>query len=125
VGIIDWDRARPDAPPGFDACHLAIAARALASGEQLGQIVRDLLLRPRWTSEEEAWLVGSGGLDRSPGGWPREPEAIRAMVGLAWLHHVSNNVEKSNSFAINRLWAASNIERVVQVFLKNCSKKEA
>jgi hypothetical protein len=47
------------------------------------------------------------------------------MVGLAWLHHVSNNVEKSNSFAINRLWAASNIERVVQVFLKNCSKKEA
>ena len=111
-GIVDWDRARPDSPGGFDACYLAITARALARGEQVGQTVRALLHAPIWQKDEEAWLSTTDG----PTGWPLYPETVRAMVGLTWLHHVAANIEKSRRYAVNRFWVAANVDWVLKEY---------
>jgi hypothetical protein len=117
--IIDWDRATTDAPPGFDASHLALTARATVSGEEIGLVVRQVLIKAKWTREEEEWLSAAVASDAGLGGWPHEPGANRAIAGLAWLHHVTANLEKSNRYARNRLWVTANIERVLQVFLQS------
>ena len=117
-GIIDWDMASPDSPPGFDACHLAITTRSQLTGDGLGRIVRELLLEPVWKPEEERWLAASIHSDCGLNDWPSQPDAVRAMVGLVWLHHVNANMQKSRRFVTSRLWASSSVERVLQVFLQ-------
>jgi hypothetical protein len=120
-GIIDWDAARPNAPAGFDACHLALTARRTVTGEELGQIVRGLLLKPCWSAEEDHWLQNSTECDGVPTGWPAATNAIRAMVGLVWLHQTAANLQKSSRYAASRLWTTANVERVLQVFLRDRS----
>lgn len=116
-GIVDWDRARPDTPGGFDACYLAVTIRALARGEQIGQAVRALLHAPRWEAGEEAWLGVSGRPGAAPAGWPFHPAAVRAMVGLAWLHHVAANIEKSRRYTASRFWTAANVDWVLREYV--------
>jgi O-antigen/teichoic acid export membrane protein len=118
-GIVDWDRAEPNAPPGFDACHLAIAVRSIMSGRELGEIIRELLLAPRWSPQERIWLAAHR--ERDSRLWI-EGEGVRVLVGLVWLGRVTANLEKSGRFARNRLWSSVNVERVLQAFFEGRSK---
>lgn len=111
--ILDWESATDNAPSGIDACLLLLTTRALVRGQELGSIVRELLLNPQWTSEELAWLRG-GQLN---GDWSFDAGAMRAMIGLAWLNHVATNLKKSELYSASKLWTASNIDRVLEVFL--------
>ena len=125
AAIIDWERAWQEAPPGIDACHLALTSRMLLSGEELGKIVCSLLRKPQWTDEEVGWLAGPQTSDEYPLAAPLDPSAIRAVIGLAWLHHVTANLEKSGRYATSRLWTAQNIERVLQTYLQQSVEESA
>jgi hypothetical protein len=124
-GIIDWDRAGRDGPRGFDTCHFMLAAHRVGSGEQIGEIVRGLLLSPT------PWAAGPPGHDLRVhlglvGQWDEaasssvnpagDRETTHAMISLAWLRLVAANIEKSQAFALNRLWSAANVERVLELF---------
>ena len=118
AAIIDWEGARQDAPPGFDACHLVLTSRMLLTGQELGQVVRGMLLNPHLTPEENTWMAAPGRQLAGTAGWANTPAAIRAMTGLAWLHHVTAVVRNSEKHSRSRLWSACNIERVLQAYLK-------
>ena len=120
-GIIDWDRAGQDGPTGFDICQLALTARRVSTGQQIGEIVRKLHLTPDWNDEEKAWFGRCEQPFGPSGDWTREAEALRAMVALVWLGQIIANIEKSESYLQNRLWAATNVERVLQLFLRDAS----
>jgi hypothetical protein len=113
-GIVDWDRAETDAPPGFDACHLEISARREVTGEEFGKIVCELLSRSR---SDKLWGNRAGSLCEYPADSKADASAFRALVGLVWMHQVTANLEKSSRYARSRLWASANVERVLQIFL--------
>ncbi|MBI3673276.1 MAG: phosphotransferase [Rhizobiales bacterium] len=116
-GIIDWDRSTWDAPGSLDACHLALTSASHFQGEELGMCVRRMLLSPQWEQAELEWLMASTGADGDTGGWPHDPRAVRAVVGLVWLHHITAVTEKSGRYAQNRYWVAANIELVLRNYL--------
>ena len=113
--ILDWESATHDAPSGIDACLLLITTRALVRDQELGSVVRGLLLDPQWTLEELAWLRAA----ELNGAWLTDATAMRAMIGLAWLNHIAANLKKSEFYSSSKLWTASNIDRVLEVFLKH------
>lgn len=106
-GIIDWDRTGWDGPQGYDACHFVLAAQRNYTGEQIGEIIRELLLSP----DPRTHTFG-----RHAFGSSEDVEAMRGMLGLAWLKLVTGNIEKSQKFTANRLWSAANVDRVLQLF---------
>jgi hypothetical protein len=116
-GIIDWDRTGWNGPQGFDICHMAISARRALTGQQVGEIVCDLLLEGRWNAEELGWFADCTALAVPARDWMTEPEALRAMVTLMWLRLMAANIEKSRAYLSNRLWAAANVERVLRLWL--------
>ncbi len=125
AAIVDWEGARQDAPPGFDAYYLALTSRTLLTGQDMGQIVRGMLRNPRLTSEENNWMAAPGHQLASTTSWANTPAAIHAMTGLAWLHHVCAVMRASGKFSRSRLWSACNIERVLQVYLKSSSGRSS
>ncbi|GAA4110863.1 hypothetical protein GCM10023067_08560 [Aminobacter aganoensis] len=116
ASILEWGNARSNAPGGFDSCGLAIAARMSASTEPLGGVVADLLWEPAWHVDERTWLSGAADDDRH---WSRDTEAIRAMVGLVWLHQVSERSRDRNRSEVSRLWIVSNVDRVLRIVSSN------
>lgn len=122
-GIIDWDRAGIDGPVGFDVCQLALTMRRVLGGQQIGDIVRGLYSSRRWDDDELIWFSGGNQSDGAGGDWTHEPDALEAMVGLVWLRLVTSNMEKCEPYTHNRLWAANNVERVLQIFLPRGSPK--
>ncbi|MCK3780862.1 hypothetical protein MZK49_29780 [Ensifer sesbaniae] len=109
AGILEWGRARSNAPDGYDACGLAIALRAISSGEPLGAVVADLFWLPEWRPDEKAWLAASTSDGR---GWSDDAGATRALVGLVWLHQVSEQIRRPEGGG--RLWIAANVDRVLR-----------
>ena len=89
--------------------------RRIATGQEFGALVRDLYLRPRWNTEERD-IFERAGLTSERDGWTVDPEALRAMLGLVWLTQVTANIDKNTSYPKNRLWASSNVERVLLLF---------
>jgi O-antigen/teichoic acid export membrane protein len=112
AGIVDWDRARDDAPPGFDLCHLLITTRVLLMERELGLVVRDILQHPHLDGWELAWLEEAD----AEGEWSGDPVVLEAMVGLVWLHHVAANIEKSERYGVSGLWTAANVDWVLRTF---------
>ena len=105
TGIVDWSRARPDAPGALDPCHLILAARALVSGRDIGDVVCDLLRQPRWDADEECCFA-----ERSAAATESE---IRALVLLTWLNYAAENCTKSGEYIGGCLWTASQIEQLL------------
>lgn len=101
TGIVDWDRAAGDEPPLHDLLHLLLYTRKLVRRCQLGEIVAELLARPRWEPLEERILHDSGVF------------GDRASVALYWLRHVSENLGRDRSYADNAPWAERNILNVL------------
>ncbi|MBI2717830.1 MAG: phosphotransferase [Rhizobiales bacterium] len=117
ASIIDWDRFGTDGPAGFDICQLAVTARRVQTGQQIGDIIGELLRTGRWSAEETTWFEACGQLRGPAGDWTRQPAAMRAMVALAWLRLMAANLEKSAGYIHNRLWAAANVEAVLRLYL--------
>jgi hypothetical protein len=84
----------------------------MVSSEPLGAVVADLLWTSQWRDDERHWL-GSGpeGEDE----WSGDGAAIRAMVGLVWLHQVSERARRPLHASVGRLWIASNVDRVLRI----------
>lgn len=114
--LLEWGNARSNAPRGFDGCVLAIAARMMVSSEPLGAVVADLLWTSQWRDDERQWLgIGSDAKDD----WSGDGAAVRAMVGLVWLHQVSGWVRSPAHASVGRLWIASNVDRVLRIVSTN------
>ena len=110
-GLVDWDNSRQNAPLALDLYHLALTARIEATGEELGQIVRTCLETNCFSLNEVTGIEE----DAFPG-YPAEgtdKDLARALLLLAWLHHVSSNLIKSNRYMRNRLWTRANVDRVL------------
>ncbi len=110
-GLIDWDNSREDAPVAVDLYHLALSIRMLRTGEELGQIVRSCILERRYD------IGGAAGFELFPtqhfSAGVEDAEFHRAMLLLTWLNHVSAVWIKSERYSSNRLWAYSNVHRVL------------
>ncbi|WP_439502782.1 phosphotransferase [Aminobacter ciceronei] len=112
ASLLEWGNARSNTPRGFDGCGLAVAMRMITSSEPLGAAVADLLWTPEWRNDERQWLgIGSDGDDD----WSGDGAAIRAMVGLVWLHQVSERARRPAHSGVGRLWIASNVDRVLRI----------
>jgi len=110
-GLIDWDNSRADAPLAVDLYHFALTLKMLETGEELGALVRARFLEDR---SDTAGIVPpeiQSTLDTLPG--CDDEDGRRAMVTLAWLHHVAANLTKSRRYARNPLWMISNVDRVL------------
>jgi hypothetical protein len=105
TSIVDWSRARPNAPGAFDTCRLILAARVLVSGQDIGGVVCDLLRQPRWSVDEERCFAEQSGA-------ATESE-IRALVLLTWLNCAAENSATSSEDIGHCLWTASQIEQLL------------
>ena len=102
TGIIDWE-ASGFGLPDVDLAHYLFAERFVTSSVELGADVANVL-RNGWSADERDLLSSHSRNDDV------SPEAI---VLLAWLHHVANNLRKSARYARHRWWVHSNIIRVL------------
>jgi O-antigen/teichoic acid export membrane protein len=105
TGIVDWSQARPNAPAVLDPCHLVLAARALVSGREIGDVVCDLLRQPCWSPDEQRCFG-----ERSAAATESE---IRALVLLTWLNCAVEDSAKSSEYIGSCLWTASQIEELL------------
>lgn len=110
-GIIDWDNSRPDAPLAADLHHFALTLKMLETGEELGALVRASVLEGRFDCAGIFPPGTPSGLTGLPG--CEDEDGRRAMLTLAWLHHVAANLTKSRRYARNPLWMLSNVDRVL------------
>jgi O-antigen/teichoic acid export membrane protein/aminoglycoside phosphotransferase len=87
TGLVDWENGGSRGLPETDLLHLEITTRMSARGQELGEVVGEML-------EER------GARDRAP-------------ILLAWLHHVSGNIAKSDRYPNSRFWVHRNIDPVL------------
>jgi aminoglycoside phosphotransferase (APT) family kinase protein len=104
TGIVDWDAADPTDLPAHDLLHLVFSTRRLASGEQLGQIVRRQLRAPAFSPEERA-IVGS----------LCDPAPERHVLLLYWLRHAALHARQNGCSGGRRylLWEMRNVHAVL------------
>lgn len=108
-GLIDWGTARLDGPQGLDASCYLIAQRMQRCGRKLGPVVADFCRHPVLTLAERKALGAA-----TDAAWLQTPRGIRSMVLLAWLSHVSANVQKSNRYRPGGYWGLANISLVLR-----------
>lgn len=89
TGIVDWGGAVPDGPIDLDVRLFRLAVRRETEGRSFGDLVVESL---RGESED-----GETGL-----------------LLLAWLWHVTDNLEKSTRFTASRLWTGRNVLDVLK-----------
>jgi O-antigen/teichoic acid export membrane protein/aminoglycoside phosphotransferase (APT) family kinase protein len=104
AGVVDWRHAAVG-PPVVDVAHLLCTARALAQRRELGAVVRDLLQGEPWSESDRRRLDAVVGAGEVP---------ARAAVLLAWLRHVSARTRGGNRFRTYDVWAAHNVQLVVE-----------
>ncbi|MDB5057777.1 MAG: rane protein involved in the export of O-antigen and teichoic acid-like protein [Chloroflexi bacterium] len=108
TGIVDWDLATPDGLPLLDLLLLLLSMRMVVQGRELGDIVRALLNGEGWTPHEQALM------NAEAAALPGDTVAMRALVQLCWLQHVSAILKKATRYAGRGLWVRRNIEAVLQ-----------
>lgn len=108
TGIVDWSMAAPDALALHDALHLILHRRQMAQGCELGDVVCAALNGAEWTPDERALL------EAEDLGLPLQAGGERALVLLYWLRRVQCIFEQGRGQARNKVWAAWNIDRVLQ-----------
>ncbi|MDQ6614885.1 MAG: phosphotransferase [Actinomycetota bacterium] len=111
VGILDWERARPDDLPWLDPLHLLLTTRSVVTRRELGDTVCRVRAGGGWSPDERAVLELA----------PRElvPETldIRPMALLCWLRHIESNLTKCTRFGRHRIWLRHNVEDVLASML--------
>jgi O-antigen/teichoic acid export membrane protein/aminoglycoside phosphotransferase (APT) family kinase protein len=89
TGIVDWAGAVPDGPTDLDVRLFRLAVRRETEGRSFGDLVVEAL---------------RGGAEDGEGG----------LLLLAWLWHVTDNLEKSARFTASRLWTGRNVLDVLK-----------
>jgi O-antigen/teichoic acid export membrane protein len=107
LGIVDWEQGHERGPAELDLLHLLMTARMQVERRELGTVVVEMLRDPRWRPEElpVARVVAQGD--------PSTRSPTRALVLLAWLHHVSANLGKSAHYGRSRAWVRWNVDPVL------------
>jgi hypothetical protein len=110
VGILDWERARPNDVPWLDALHLVLTTRSVLTRRDLGDTVCRLRARAAWTADERAALEIAPEL---------VPETLdgRAMLLFCWLRHVESNLTKCTRFGNHRVWLRHNVVGVLEAMV--------
>jgi O-antigen/teichoic acid export membrane protein len=111
-GLVDWDTYRSDAPAAVDVCQLGLSLRMERSGEELGPVVRTLLLRGHWTEEEQAIFAAAGLQDEF--GQANDPAMQRGILLLTWVRHVAMVIGQSERRAAHGYWARVNVDLVLK-----------
>ena len=107
AGLVDWGLAAIDLPQ-LDLIYLLLSVRSSIGKSELGRIVRDLLNGNDWSPEERALLRAE------QQAIPDDPLAMRTLLLLCWLRHVSSNITKSEVYRNHLLWFHRNVETVLE-----------
>ncbi|MBR7835937.1 phosphotransferase [Actinospica durhamensis] len=89
TGIVDWAGAVPDGPIDLDVRLFRLAVRRETEGRSFGDLVLEGLRREREQGET-------------------------GLLLLAWLWHVTDNLEKSARFTASHLWTGRNVLDVLK-----------
>lgn len=116
MAITGWDDTKSNAPASLDACSLALGMRMMATGEEFGQSVANLVKQPGWSAEEREIIFG-GMPSRDGGISTADADAIKAIAMLVWLQRTASNLRSSTRNSRDRLWIASNIDHVLREFV--------
>jgi hypothetical protein len=106
VAVVDWCDGRPDGLAVLDVVTFLLTSDAVARGAELGAVVLDRLADDQHPDGD---LLARA--QRNLGG---DVLPARTLIVLGWLLHVSNNLQKSPSFAANPLWVRRNLVAVVR-----------
>jgi aminoglycoside phosphotransferase (APT) family kinase protein len=107
-GIVDWDAASPDELALHDIIHLLLYTRRMATGQELGLIVRNQLREAAWPDDQLALL------DRY-GDSCHEALSDRHALLLYWLRQVAAHARQQSRRGgpRYRLWERRNVQRVL------------
>jgi aminoglycoside phosphotransferase (APT) family kinase protein len=89
TGIVDWAGAVPDGPTELDVLLFRLAVRRETESRSFGDLVVESL-----RADAEDGELG--------------------LLLLAWLWHVTDNLEKSTRFMASRLWTGRNVLDVLK-----------
>ena len=106
VAVVDWCDGRPDGLAVLDVVTFLLTSEAVALGAELGAVVLDRLADDQHPDGD---LLARA--QRNLGG---DVLPARTLIVLGWLLHVSNNLQKSPSFAANPVWVRRNLVAVVR-----------
>ncbi|MEY9967926.1 O-antigen/teichoic acid export membrane protein [Streptacidiphilus sp. MAP12-16] len=104
TGLLDWGGAGADAPAGIDAHTFVLALRCRLANRSWGSLVTEVLRAGSLPSEDRA-LLDAAGVDDALG--------RTALPLLAWLWHVSSNLDKSPRYGRSRWWVVANVVPVL------------
>ena len=108
-GIVDWDAASPDELALHDLMHLLLYTRRMATGQELGLIVRNQLRDAAWPDHELALLerYGAGSHDGAL--------SDRHALLLYWLRQVAAHARQQSGRGgpRYRLWERRNVRPVL------------
>jgi len=108
-GIIDWELSRSGGLPGLDFVQLMVTFRMARTNRELGEVVRNLIFREDWTPEEQEIFR------RMRLHYPGDQIAPRTLLLLAWLLHITANINNSDRFNSHWVWKTANIEPVLRI----------
>jgi aminoglycoside phosphotransferase (APT) family kinase protein len=108
-GIVDWDAASPDELALHDVMHLLLYTRRMATGQELGLIVRDQLRGAAWPDDQLA-LLDRYGASRNEGAL-----SDRHALLLYWLRQAAAHARQQSQRGgpRYRLWERRNVQRVL------------
>jgi O-antigen/teichoic acid export membrane protein len=101
-GIVDWEDARQVGLPDCDLIHLWLTSQP---GE-LGSTVRRAVLSPQTVQE---------GVGRLSVSWSNPQLSTSHLVLLAWLWHVTAELERASRNRVGRLWLARSVKPVLKL----------
>jgi O-antigen/teichoic acid export membrane protein/aminoglycoside phosphotransferase (APT) family kinase protein len=107
TGVIDWTQAREHDLPVLDIAFWLLTVPCLMHGHGLGSQVAARLTAGRcWSPAESQLLAAHSDGDRV---------SQRALLLLAWLRHVTDNLDKSDRYAGSARWTGRNVLPVLRL----------
>jgi len=115
TGLIDWESSTKGIPE-IDPFTLLLSRRVDWEGEELGDVVVDIL-RNGWRADEISLLEHA----------PSRNNHLRptTILVLAWLAHVCANLDKTSRYRANRWWLQHNVERVLTGIVQEADRLPA
>jgi hypothetical protein len=106
TGVVDWDAWHRSGVPGTDLLHLVASARAFATRQSFGELMRE---RP-W--ERASFTAAAAGYWRSLGIDPTR-ETLEA-IGLAWwTMHTKANLQRHPHMVADERWLKRTVESLL------------
>jgi O-antigen/teichoic acid export membrane protein len=113
-GVVDWGGARPGQLCLLDSYLMLLTASSQTQGSELGTIVARLL-NAGGLPECQRRLLEVACATSASGTW-HDVLDERAMILLAWLHHVAEQRRKCIIYRRNRVWWVLNVAPVLRAF---------